>query len=114
MEVHFMNEQLTDDQREVCAVSVMRAMLSDYCDEKGIAFEQAFVAFSTSIAYQMLFDYSTGLWKEGPDYLRNVFEDTLESNASKHSADFISEEEMNRRLGITETDLVGFEDVEIE
>lgn len=109
-----MNEQLPDDQREVCAVSVMRAMLSDYCDEKGIAFEQAFVAFSTSIAYQMLFDYSTGLWKEGPDYLRNVFEETLESNASKHSADFISEEEMNRRLGITETALEGFKDVEIE
>ena len=27
---------------------------------------------------------------------------------------FISEEEMNRRLGITEDDLVGFEDVELE
>ena len=68
--------ELNNNQREACAVSVMRAMLEDYCVEKKIPFSQAFFEFSTSPAYKMLFDYSTGLRMEGPDYLRNIFEDT--------------------------------------
>lgn len=35
-------------------------------------------------------------------------------NVQQATRPFISEEEMNRRLGITEDDLVGFEDVELE
>ena len=68
--------ELNNRQREVCAVSVMRTMLEDYCNEKNIPFSQAFFEFSTSLAYKMLFDYSTGLWREGPDYLRNIFDET--------------------------------------
>lgn len=67
---------VADSQREECADLVMRAMLEDYCTETGVSFNQAFLEFSTSTAYKELFDYSTGLWMEGPDYLRNVFEDT--------------------------------------
>ena len=51
---------ISDEQRETCAVNVMRAMLEDYCTETGVPFNQAFFEFSM----------------EGPDYLRNVFEDT--------------------------------------
>ena len=67
---------ISDEQRETCAVNVMRAMLEDYCTETGVPFNQAFFEFSSSPAYKELFYYSTGLWMEGPDYLRNVFEDT--------------------------------------
>ena len=67
---------VTDSQREACADLVMQAMLEDYYTETGVSFNQAFLEFSTSTAYKELFDYSTGLWMEGPDYLRNVFEDT--------------------------------------
>ena len=81
-----------------------------------ISFNDVFFRFVTSPAYKMLFDYSTGLWMEGPDYLRNIFEDTMQTNTSLKQTEsyLISEEEMLRRLGITEADLVGFEDVEIE
>ena len=72
--------EVNNQQREACAVSVMRAMLEDYSVEKHIPFQQAFFEFSVSPAYKMLFDYSTGLWMEGPDYLRNTFEDV------KHTA----------------------------
>lgn len=65
---------LDSQQKELCAVAVMRSMLEDYSIEKGIAFEDAFFKFASSSAYQMLFDYSTGLWMEGPDYLRDIFE----------------------------------------
>ena len=107
-----MNEVVIDDsQREMCAVLVMRTMLTDYCDDTGVSFNDVFFRFVTSPAYKMLFDYSTGLWMEGP-----IFEDTMQTNTSLKQTEsyLISEEEMLRRLGITEADLVGFEDVEIE
>ena len=78
-----MNEVVIDDsQREMCAVLVMRTMLTDYCDDTGVSFNDVFFRFVTSPAYKMLFDYSTGLWVEGPDYLRNIFEDTMQTNTS--------------------------------
>ena len=50
-------------------------MLEDYTKATGSGFEDAFYRFVTSRAYEMLFDYSTGLWREGPDYLRGIFEE---------------------------------------
>lgn len=76
---------VSDEQRESCAVNVMRAMLEDYCTETGASFDYAFFEFSASPAYKELFDYSTGLWREGPDYLRSIFEDTLKSSGSVSS-----------------------------
>lgn len=37
------------------------------------SYEEAFYRFVKSPAYEDLFDYSTGLWREGPDYLRERF-----------------------------------------
>ncbi len=69
--------ELNDQLREVCAVTVMRTMLEDYSRDTGIPFDKIFFQFAVSPAYDMLFDYSTGLWREGPDYLRATFEDSL-------------------------------------
>lgn len=77
-----MISNLKKEQLEACAVSVMRAMLEDYSVEKQVPFSQAFFDFSSSPAYKMLFDYSTGLWMEGPDYLRDTFEDTRHSSGN--------------------------------
>ena len=88
-----MSEVVIDDsQREMCAILVMRTMLTDYCDDTGASFDDVFFRFVTSPAYKMLFDYSTGLWMEGPDYLREVFEDTINP-----TSDFtLPEEEITR------------------
>lgn len=64
---------VADSQREECADLVMRAMLEDYCTETGVSFNQVFFEFSSSLAYKELFDYSTGLWMEGPDYCHMLF-----------------------------------------
>lgn len=64
---------VTDEQREACSVIAMRTMLTDYCDETGIPFHQVFFQFVNSRAYKMLFDFPTGLWMEGSDYLRSVW-----------------------------------------
>lgn len=76
----FKDDTLGDQQKEVCAVVVMRSMLEDYVSETGIPFDEAFFQFASSGAYKMLFDYSTGLWREGPDYLRGIFEETKASS----------------------------------
>lgn len=67
---------VTDAQKEACAVSVMRAMLEDYSAKRGIPFESALEQFAASRCYEMLFDFDTGLWAEGPDYLASMFEDS--------------------------------------
>ena len=42
--------------------------------EKGIAFQNALIEFANSNVYNALFDFETGLWMEGPDYLRDMWE----------------------------------------
>ena len=69
--------EITDQQREACAVSVMRAMLEDYSKDTGVPFSSLFFQFASSPAYKMLFDYSTGLWLDVPDYRVDHNEYTL-------------------------------------
>ncbi len=64
---------LDDQQKELCAIVVMRTMLEDYSKDTNISYEKAFFQFVKSPAYEELFDFSTGLWREGPDYLRERF-----------------------------------------
>jgi hypothetical protein len=66
--------ELTSKQKELCAVAVMRTMLEDHAEETGVSFEDAFFSFASTKAYELLFDYDTGLWREGPDHLRAIFE----------------------------------------
>ncbi len=63
------SESAADDPREYTALTVMRMMLNDHARRACITFDEAMHAFTTSTAYEALFDYDTGLWKEGPDYL---------------------------------------------
>lgn len=68
------NHEVTTAQKEYCAVSTMRRMLEKYSQEKGISFKDALVEFAGSAVYDTLFDYETGLWMEGPDYLRDTWD----------------------------------------
>ena len=65
---------ISAEEKEACAVSVMRAMLEDYSVATGKPLEEGLVEFAESGCYDMLFDYGTGLWAEGPDYLRSWFD----------------------------------------
>ena len=42
--------------------------------EKGVAFDDALDAFASSRTYELLFDFSSRQWAEGPDNLRFVWE----------------------------------------
>lgn len=68
------NHEITNETKEACAIETMRCMLQRYALEQNIPFEDALVAFSASSTYGVLFDFETGVWREGPDYLRSLFD----------------------------------------
>ena len=68
---------LTEERKEATAITVMRCMLTSYAEQKQIPFEQALLNFSKSRTYEALFDFSTEIWKEGPTYLRALYEEEL-------------------------------------
>lgn len=74
------SNSVTDSQREYTALTTMRVMLDDYAKSENITFDEAIRQFTTSIAYIALFDYETGLWKEGPDYLCNFWKNCTADN----------------------------------
>jgi hypothetical protein len=55
----------------------MRTMLVKYAEKHQLSFDEAMLRFSESSAYEMLFDFETEVWKEGPDYLMMLFEEAL-------------------------------------
>ena len=71
------NNPVTESQMESCAISTMRRMIEKYSEKNFIPFEEAFFQFTNSYIYDALFDYETGIWMEGPDYLMNLYEDAL-------------------------------------
>lgn len=68
------DHEIANETKEACAVETMRCMLQRYAQDQNIPFEDALIAFSTSSTYQVLFDFETGAWREGPDYLRSLFD----------------------------------------
>ena len=68
------NNIVTDQQKETCAILVMRSMLEIYSEKHNISFSEALERFANSPIYDGLFDFDTGLWAEGPDYLLSFYE----------------------------------------
>lgn len=79
---------VSDRQKEHCAVNTMRRMLEKYSNEKNMGFEDAFLEFVSSRTYEAIFDFETGIWKEGPDYFKDLYEEELaERSEAEVSAD---------------------------
>lgn len=64
-------------RKNSCAIRLMRTMLVKYAERCGISFDEAMFRFTESNAYEILFDFDTEVWKEGPDYLMVLFEEEL-------------------------------------
>ena len=69
--------QVTSDRKEATAITVMRCMLLTYAEEQHIPFEDTMLSFSQSKTYEDLFDFDTEIWKEGPEYLRCLYDEEL-------------------------------------
>lgn len=56
---------LDGQQKELCAVAVMRSMLEDYSTEKGIAFEDAFLSLPFLLPMKCYLTFQPGYgWKD--------------------------------------------------
>ena len=72
---------ISSERKEATAITVMRTMLVTYSEEKRIPFEQAMLDFSQSETYEDLFDFDTEIWKEGPEYLRGLYDEECSKSA---------------------------------
>lgn len=70
-------QKVPDELKEWCAAATMRDMLFKLAEKKHISYEEALLEFSASPIYGTLFDFDTLVWKEGPDYLFDIYEDYL-------------------------------------
>ena len=74
-------DQTSNEKKELCAVQLMRCMLEKHSEKNSIPFEEDFFRFSASPVYEALFDFDTGIWRDGPDYLESLYEQSLSQNA---------------------------------
>lgn len=64
----------TDSQKESCAVDLMRETVEELSLRDGISYEDALLHFTSSKIYDALFDYDTGIWREGADYIISLYD----------------------------------------
>ena len=75
--------QVTDEMRNASAILVMRMMLVNYSKTQGISLPEALLRFARSNTYEVLFDFSTGVWREGPRYLQATWDEEIANNHHK-------------------------------
>lgn len=67
------NIEVTQNQKELCAVTTMRDMADLLAQEKNISYDEALFLFTSSNIYDALFDFETEIWKESPIYLLDLY-----------------------------------------
>ena len=65
---------VSDETKEACAIETMHCMVKQYAADNDISFEETFFTFAASTTYEVLFDFETAVWTDGPEYIRSLFE----------------------------------------
>lgn len=68
------NRNFNDSQKQYCAVCLMRDSIFQLAERENISYEDALFLFTSSKIYDALFDYGTGIYREGTDYILNLFD----------------------------------------
>lgn len=69
-----MDKEISEKQKNAAAIMLMQRVLEKYSEKNSISLDEALTWFSSTPVYDALFDYETGLWKEGPDYILDIIE----------------------------------------
>ncbi len=69
-------ENISEERKNSCAIKTMRTMLLKLSESSKRPFEELLLEFSKSSIYDALFDFETEIWKEGPDYLLSLYQQT--------------------------------------
>lgn len=72
--------ELSDKERETCAVLNMRNAVKKISYQQDIPYEEALLLFTGSPVYDCLFDFETGVWRESPEYLLALWNDVQSGN----------------------------------
>ncbi len=67
-----MDEKVSEKQKNAAAIMLMQCVLEIYSERHSVSIDEALTWFSSTPVYNALFDYETGLWKEGPDYILDL------------------------------------------
>ncbi len=67
-----MDEKVSEKQKNAAAIMLMQRVLEIYSERHSVSIDEALTWFSSTPVYNALFDYETGLWKEGPDYILDL------------------------------------------
>ncbi|MCC8126071.1 MAG: hypothetical protein LIO92_01565 [Clostridiales bacterium] len=57
-------------------------MVEIYADNKKIPYDEAFYQFAASRTYKAIFDFKTGIWREGAYYFLALYEEEMEEQQS--------------------------------
>lgn len=64
-----MNNEISEKQKNATAIMLMQRVVEKYSEKESISIDEAITRFASTRVYAALFDFDTGLWKEGPDYI---------------------------------------------
>lgn len=67
-----MDNDISNKQKNAAAIMVMQRVLEIYSEKEAISLDEALMRFSNTPIYNALFDFETGLWMEGPDYILDL------------------------------------------
>lgn len=72
---------IKNNQKEYCANNLAAIVIEKLREKKpDIRFSKLVSDFMGSKTYDMLYDYETGLWSEGPDYILFCYLKEVEKN----------------------------------
>ncbi len=71
---------LNDKQRETCAVLNMRNVVAKISKQQDVPYAEALLLFTESPVYDTLFDFETGIWRESPEYLLDLWNEQQNNN----------------------------------
>lgn len=67
-----MDNVISNKQKNAAAIMLMQRVLEIYSEKEAISLDEALMRFSNTPIYNALFDFETGLWMEGPDYILDL------------------------------------------
>ena len=65
--------EVSEHDKTICAALVMDSMVKDIAETEGRKYGDVLKDFVQSQTYDCLFDFETGVWREGPAYLESLF-----------------------------------------
>lgn len=75
--------EVSEHDKMICAALVMDSMVKDIAEADGRKYGEVLKDFVQSLAYSCLFDFETGVWREGPAYLESLYRQEQRSRGAK-------------------------------